>query len=136
MVDNETVQETLNGVYINIPHNPSKVVVVTLDGLAVAEVYTLDDKIIYEPELPDVEGNYLAPISAAILSLGERVSNELHNQDLKIGCIGTSEGIILSVLIGDSLLSINWMDGMTVETLSQSWDKLQQAIQPLRDLLE
>lgn len=131
------IQKTLNKVYENIPHSPTKVVIVTVDGLPVAEVWRNKEQIYYQPELPDVEGNYLAPMSAAILSLGERVSDELHGQKHNLVCIGTPKGIVLSMFIGEeAVLSINWLEGLRVESLYQSWDELQKAIKPLRDLLD
>lgn len=129
------IQDLLQMIFADIPHEPTECAIISFDGLTVATLRRFLGQI-YDSDT-DREENKLAPMGAAMLSLGERVIQELHGQTYQSGIIGTEKGIIWQRFLGEEyMLIISWENGITVDQFYQSWDDLQKAIEPLRKKLE
>lgn len=79
------------------------------------------------------EESRIPAMSAATLSLGERISLEIHNQPFRSALIKSGKGIVYQSVLNDHfVIFIIWTNKLNISQLYESWDDLQYAIKLLR----
>lgn len=130
MFRNPKLQKLLIDLFDDLPYQPSACAIITQDGLSIASVKKFLGKI-WDTET-DREEDTLSAMGAAILSLGERLSLELHNGEYISYMSCSEQGLIYNtVLDEDYVFSVKWSNGVTLPQLYQEWDALEEVIETL-----
>ena len=127
----DEVQKLLEEVFPQIPLNPTGCLL-NIDELHFVSVGRFVD---HDNLPPPQKEDRVHRMSWAMLGLGERVAEVLHQTFNDFTFIATKLGVILMIRLDDVLILIDWANNVTEIEIFSKWHELNEAIQPIRDLI-